>query len=76
MGTIADKLDYLVNIKEEIRTAINEKGVAVGTTVPFMDYGDKIRDINTSGGGSDIRQYVPVDVMRSTSTVTASGTVV
>lgn len=47
MGTTADKLNKIIDSKEDIRLAINEMGVAVNTSVPLSDYGDKIREITT-----------------------------
>lgn len=54
MSTIADKLNLLKNTKENIRLAINEKGVACGTDVSFSSYPSKIMQIEGGGGGSSI----------------------
>ena len=49
MGTTADKLNKILDSKEAIREAINDKGVVVGSDVVLADYADKILEI--SGGG-------------------------
>lgn len=46
--SIADKLNTLQTIKENIKTAIENKGVTVGD-VPFTDYSEKINNIKISG---------------------------
>lgn len=45
--TLVDKLNLTLNTKEDIRRAINEKGVIL-TNEPFADYADKIRSIPSS----------------------------
>lgn len=75
MGSISDKLEYLIDTKEEIRSAINDKGVAVDTTIPFREYGDKIRDIPTTINGSYCRQYIPENIIASHSTISITGQV-
>lgn len=47
--SIADKLNTLQTIKENIKTAIENKGVTVGD-VPFTDYSEKINNIKIKGG--------------------------
>lgn len=47
--TIASQLELLANTKSAIKTAIEAKGVTVGT-VPFSEYPVKIADITTGGG--------------------------
>lgn len=56
MGTVADKLSRLLLTKEEIRSAIVEKGQAVTETDPFSEYPNKIRNIQTVPA----REYVTV----------------
>lgn len=46
---ILDKLDRIAEIKEEIKDAINTKGVEVDETVPLSDYPDKILEIESGG---------------------------
>lgn len=48
-GTTADKLQGALSSKENIRTAIEAKGVSCGTDVPFADYGNKILSIQSGG---------------------------
>ena len=55
--SIADKLTLLINTKQDIKSAISEKGVEV--TGGMTTYADAIRRIETGGGGSD-SFYVPV----------------
>lgn len=54
MGTIAEKLAYLKQTKEDIKNAIISKGVSVSSTTTFRDYAEKIKSIqvgiDTSGG--------------------------
>jgi hypothetical protein len=49
MTTVAEELNKVISSKEDIRLAINEKGVEVDADVPFMDFGDKVREIDTAG---------------------------
>lgn len=51
--TIASELTLLSNTKAAIKTAIEAKGVTVGT-VPFSQYPTKIGEISGGGGGFDI----------------------
>jgi hypothetical protein len=48
--TIADSLTLLNTTKNAIKTAIEAKGVTVGS-VPFSQYATKIGNISTGGGG-------------------------
>ena len=58
MGNISDKLQYLAETKEAIKTAIKAKGVDVSDTEPFRTYADKISDIRQGAGtGDDIKFY-------------------
>ena len=54
--SIADKLTLLINTKQDIKSAISEKGVEV--TGGMTTYADAIRRIETGGGGDVI--YVPI----------------
>ena len=47
MGTTSQKLQAILDSKEDIRQAINEKDVECSTAVPLDEYGDKIRSINS-----------------------------
>lgn len=48
MGTVADKLNYLQDTKEAIKSALIEKGVSVADSDTFRSYADKISDIKTT----------------------------
>lgn len=50
--TISDKLQELIRIKQDIKTAIENKGVDL-TDVPFTEYAEKIDEIETGGGGDN-----------------------
>ena len=60
--TTEDKFRLAFSSKEDIRNAIEEKGVECGADVPFSHYGNRIRAIKT--GGSDMPQG-PVTYKRS-----------
>ena len=48
-GTTSDKLQGILNSKEGIRKAINEKGVKCGTDLALSKYAEKIRAIEQGG---------------------------
>ena len=52
MGDVSQKLNKLLETKEQIRQAIIDKGVEVGEDVVFADYSNKISAIE-SGNGDD-----------------------
>lgn len=52
MGTIADKLENIENCKENIRVAIESKGVSCPDSTVFSAYPDKIIEIQNNGTGS------------------------
>lgn len=52
MGTITEKMSYLKETKQAIRTAIEEKGVSVADTDTFRSYASKIGTISGGGGGT------------------------
>ena len=57
--SIADKLTLLINTKQDIKSAISEKGVEV--TGGMTTYADAIRRIETGGGGGEGDSiYVPI----------------
>ena len=49
MATIAENLQTIQNIKQNIKTAIENKGVDMSNT-PFTEYSTKIDEITTGGG--------------------------
>ena len=57
MGTTADKLNKVLQTKEAIRTAINNKGGTLTETDKFSDYATAIDNIQ-SGGGEEKSIYV------------------
>lgn len=48
MGTTAEKLQAIKSSKENIRLAINEKGVTLDTSAPLSTYADSIKQISVS----------------------------
>lgn len=54
MGTTADKLAKLAETKEAIRTAIENKGVAVADSEPFSAYPERINSISSGGVGKSM----------------------
>lgn len=48
MGTTAEKLQAIKSSKENIRLAINEKGVTLDTSAPLSSYADSIKQISVS----------------------------
>ena len=53
MATIAENLQTIQNIKQNIKTAIENKGVDM-TNTPFSEYSTKIDEITTGGGSGKI----------------------
>ena len=47
MSELANKLNYLKQIKEAIKQAIISKGVTVEDSDSFMSYADKIKQITS-----------------------------
>jgi hypothetical protein len=52
MGTTTEKLQAILDSKADIKDAIEQKGVEVGST-PLSGYAQKILDIPSGGGGED-----------------------
>ena len=52
MGTTAQKLNKILETKEAIRTAINNKGGTLTTTDTFASYATAIDNLPSGGGGS------------------------
>lgn len=50
MGTTTDKINAILNTKENMKYKFNEKGVAVDDSVPFSEYPNKMDEL--SGGDS------------------------
>lgn len=51
MATIADNLQKIIDIKKDIKDAINNKGVTVSDSDKFDTYASKIMEIKQGGGG-------------------------
>lgn len=60
MGAISDKLSYLIESKNLIKTAIMAKGVTIQDDTPFRNYADLISTI--SGDGIQYVISEPVDI--------------
>ena len=52
MGTTAQKLNKILETKEAIRTAINNKGGTLTTSDTFASYPTAIDNLPSGGGGS------------------------
>lgn len=57
MGTINEKLNYLLQTKEDIKQAIKGKGVEITDSDSFRSYAEKIGTIKA--GGDEILIDVP-----------------
>lgn len=51
MGTIAEKLNYLMESKTLIENAIKHKGISIDANTPFRELSNKIAQIETGGTG-------------------------
>ena len=56
MATIAENLQTIIDIKQDIKTAIENKGVTVGDS-SFSEYSTKIDEITTGGGDTTTYSY-------------------
>ena len=56
--TIADNLQTIIDIKQNIKTAIKNKGVEVADSDSFTTYADKIESIETGGGDTTNYSYL------------------
>ncbi len=72
MGTLNDKLNYLSGTKAAIKSAIVEKGVAVGDSDTFRSYAGKISDIDSGGIDTSDATAVASDIL-SDKTAYANG---
>ena len=48
MGSVTEKLEYLLDTKDDIKDAIESKGLTVADNATFRSYADKIRAIYTN----------------------------
>lgn len=53
MGTVDDKLEYLMDTKSSIKTAIERKNVVVPSNTNFREYAEKILEIETGVDTTD-----------------------
>lgn len=60
MGTTAQKLQAILDSKTDIKDAIEQKGVTVGTT-PLSGYAQKILDIPTGGDTDGMNGFLSVE---------------
>lgn len=58
MGTIADKLNYLNETKEDIKNALVEKGVTITENDTFRDYAGKINEISGASQKASKLEYI------------------
>ena len=58
MGTTAQKLNKILETKEAIRTAINNKGGTLTTTDTFASYPSAIDSLPSGGGGDPLKEYL------------------
>lgn len=58
MGTIADKLQYLLSTKTGLRDKLIEKGVDVPATTPFRNYIDKLDEISNTSDTTAVAEDV------------------
>ena len=47
MGTTSDKINAILNTKENMKYKFNEKGVAVDDSVPFSEYPNKMDELSS-----------------------------
>ena len=55
MGTLTEKLNYLLTTKNKIRQALIEKGISILEDTPFREYADKIKEISTGLSNTDLQ---------------------
>lgn len=68
MGTINEKLNYLLQTKENIKQAIKEKGVEITDSDSFRSYAEKIGNIKA--GGDEILIDAPTALVLPTASAT------
>lgn len=64
MGTLNDKLDYLVDTKSSIKQAIENKDVVISSNTSFRNYADKIGEIVTLEEGTIDANATANDILR------------
>ena len=63
MGTTVDKLNKILQTKEAIRTAINNKGGTLTETDTFASYATAIDNIKSGGSGVGEEKSIYVDFL-------------
>ena len=59
MSTLQENLDRIKNAKSAIKDAIIQKGIEVTDTERIETYADKILQIKSGGGGTEIPEFDP-----------------
>ena len=59
MSTLQENLDRIKNAKSAIKDAIIQKGIEVTDTEKIETYADKILQIKSGGGGTEIPEFDP-----------------
>lgn len=65
MGTLNDKLDYLVDTKSDIKQALENKDVVIPSNTPFRNYADKIDEIVTLSEGTSDANATSSDMLEN-----------
>ena len=55
MGTLTEKLNYLLTTKDKIKQALIEKGISILEDTPFREYADKIKEISVGLSNTDLQ---------------------
>ena len=64
MGTVNDKLNYLVDTKSRLKTAIENKSVEVPPNTTFRDFVSKVNDIITLEDGTSDATATAADIIK------------
>lgn len=72
MGTIKEKLNYLLETKEAIKQALIKQQVTITNKDTFRSYADKIAGIEGGGGGSNAGSIDTDNMIEICSSVTAN----
>lgn len=57
MSTISEKLNHINSTKEQIKNAIENKGISVGD-IPFSQYPSKITEISSSNSDTEVKGFL------------------
>ena len=75
MGTTADKLNKILQTKEAIRTAINNKGGTLTTTDTFASYPTAIDNL-PSGGGASFKRIFKLNAIQFSSSSSLNSSII